>query len=90
MKKLAKAVGADITGEQSLGKYTGPRTAPTRDEIAQLAFTFYESRGWQERSRHRRLGPCRPGTPAALRLAARRQQYTRREEVASIKGKANL
>jgi hypothetical protein len=39
MKKLAKAVGADITGEQSLGKYTGPRTAPTRDEIAQLAFT---------------------------------------------------
>jgi hypothetical protein len=48
MKKLAKAVGADITGEQSLGKYTGPRTAPTRDEIAQLAFTFYESHGWQD------------------------------------------
>ena len=31
-----------------MGKYTGRRTSPTHDEIAQLAFTQYESRGRQE------------------------------------------
>jgi hypothetical protein len=31
-----------------MGKYTGRRTAPTHDEIAQLAFSLYESRGRQD------------------------------------------
>ena len=31
-----------------VGKNTGHRTSPTHDEIAQLAFSFYESRGRQE------------------------------------------
>ena len=30
------------------GNATGRRTAPTHDEIAQLAFTLYESRGRQD------------------------------------------
>jgi hypothetical protein len=48
MKKLANVVTAGTTGEQSMGKHTGRRTSPTHDEIAQLAFTFYESRGRQD------------------------------------------
>jgi hypothetical protein len=48
MKKLANVVAAGTTGEQSMGKHTGRRTSPTHDEIAQLAFTFYESRGRQD------------------------------------------
>jgi hypothetical protein len=31
-----------------MGKYTGGRLSPTYDEIAQLAFSFYESRGRQD------------------------------------------
>jgi hypothetical protein len=31
-----------------MGKYTGRRTSPTHDEIAQLAFSLYESRGRQD------------------------------------------
>jgi len=30
-----------------MGKYTGRRLSPTRDEIAQLAISSYESRGRQ-------------------------------------------
>jgi len=48
MKKRANAVAAEATGELSMEKYTGRRTSPTRDEIARLAFTFYESRGRQD------------------------------------------
>jgi Protein of unknown function (DUF2934) len=38
-------VAARITGEGSMAKYTGGRDCPTRDEIAQLAYRFYETRG---------------------------------------------
>ena len=31
-----------------MGEYTGCRTSPTHDEIAQLAFSLYESRGRQD------------------------------------------
>jgi hypothetical protein len=31
-----------------MGKYTGRRLSPTHDEIAQLAFSLYESRGRQD------------------------------------------
>jgi hypothetical protein len=31
-----------------MGRYTGRRTSPTHDEIAQLAFSLYESRGRQD------------------------------------------
>ena len=48
MKQLADIVVADITGEWDMGKYTGRRTSPTHDEIAQLAYSLYESRGRQE------------------------------------------
>src|SRR5256886_1085018 len=37
-----------IAGELGFGQYTGGRTSPTHDETAQLAFTFYESRGRQD------------------------------------------
>ena len=31
-----------------LGKYTGGETSPTHEEIAQLAYSLYESRGRQD------------------------------------------
>ena len=31
-----------------MGKYTGRRLSPTHEEIAQLAFSLYESRGRQD------------------------------------------
>jgi hypothetical protein len=37
-----------LTGERMVAKYTGGRTRPTRDEIARLAYTFYEARGWRD------------------------------------------
>jgi hypothetical protein len=37
-----------LTGERLLGKNTGDRTQPSRDEIAQLAYEFYEARGRRE------------------------------------------
>jgi hypothetical protein len=48
MKDLADIVAADITGERGIGKYTGRRPSPTQGEIAQLAFTLYDSRGRQD------------------------------------------
>lgn len=36
---------ARLTGERSLAKYTGGREQPSRDEIARLAYQFYETRG---------------------------------------------
>ncbi|HSC06644.1 MAG TPA: DUF2934 domain-containing protein [Steroidobacteraceae bacterium] len=38
-------IAARITGEGSMAKYTGGGTSPTRDEIARLAYHFYERRG---------------------------------------------
>jgi hypothetical protein len=48
MKKVADIVTAYATGEQGMGKDTGHRMSPTHDEIAQLAFNLYESRGRQD------------------------------------------
>jgi len=38
-------VTADITGQGSMGMYTGGRNRPTQDEIARLAYELYEMRG---------------------------------------------
>jgi len=48
MKEVAHIIAADITGEWVMGEYTGGRLSPTHDEIAQLAFSLYESRGRQD------------------------------------------
>jgi hypothetical protein len=47
MKETPEILAADITGERGMAMYTGRRTSPTHDEIARLAFSFYESRGRQ-------------------------------------------
>jgi Protein of unknown function (DUF2934) len=38
-------IAARITGEGSIAKYTGGHDRPVRDEIARLAYHFYETRG---------------------------------------------
>jgi DUF2934 family protein len=38
-------IGAILTGERMLTKYTGGAEPPSRDEIARLAYRFYETRG---------------------------------------------
>jgi hypothetical protein len=48
MKNLADIVAADTTGERGMGKDSGRRLSPTHDEIAQLAFSLYDSRGRQD------------------------------------------
>ena len=53
MKEVANIVAADTTGERGMGKHTGRRLPPTHDEIAQLAFSLYESRGRQDRCQPR-------------------------------------
>jgi hypothetical protein len=39
---------AALTGEATMTRYTGGRELPSRDEIAQLAYRFYETRGRQD------------------------------------------
>lgn len=39
------ALNGLLTGERTMTKHTGGRTRPTRDEIAHLAYRFYELRG---------------------------------------------
>jgi DUF2934 family protein len=34
-----------LTGERMMTKYTGGQDRPSRDEIARLAYHFYEARG---------------------------------------------
>ena len=46
--KAAGFVAAQSAGEWGMGRYTGARQTPTHDEIAQLAYCFYESRGHQD------------------------------------------
>jgi len=41
-------IAAEITGGQPMGKYTGGHVRPSHDEIARLAYQFYERRGRQE------------------------------------------
>ena len=38
-------IAVSLTGERSLAKYTGGRERPSRDQIARLAYHFYETRG---------------------------------------------
>ena len=38
-------LAARTTAEGSMAKYTGGRQRPSRDEIARLAYHFYERRG---------------------------------------------
>jgi hypothetical protein len=38
-------IAAALTGEGVMTKYTGGRDRPSRDEIARLAYHFYETRG---------------------------------------------
>ena len=38
-------LAAQITGEESMAKETGDPSRPSRDDIARLAYHFYESRG---------------------------------------------
>jgi hypothetical protein len=40
-------VAAALTGERVFGKYTGVGARPSREEIARLAYQFYEARGRQ-------------------------------------------
>lgn len=37
-----------LTGERMMGKDTSGRPRPSRDEIARLAYRFYETRGRRE------------------------------------------
>ena len=48
MKKLADIAPAYATGEWGMGKFAGRRTSPAHDEMAQLAFSVYQSRGRQD------------------------------------------
>jgi DUF2934 family protein len=41
-------VTSNAAGDWGMGPNTGDRRAPTHDEIAQLAFHLYESRGRQD------------------------------------------
>jgi hypothetical protein len=38
-------IAATLTGERMMAKHTGRRERPSRDEIARLAYHFYEARG---------------------------------------------
>lgn len=43
---MFSSIAAALTGERMLTKYTGGgRERPSRDEIARLAYHFYEKRG---------------------------------------------
>jgi len=38
-------IAVALTGEGTMNKYTGGRDRPSPDEIARLAYQFYETRG---------------------------------------------
>jgi hypothetical protein len=38
-------IAVSLIGEQMVTKDTGGRARPTRDEVARLAYEFYETRG---------------------------------------------
>jgi hypothetical protein len=44
---ILRDIVANLTGEGSLAKYTGGHDRPSRDEIARLAYHFFERRGWR-------------------------------------------
>ena len=41
-------IALSLTGERMVTKYTGGRARPTRNEIARLAYEFYERRGRED------------------------------------------
>jgi Protein of unknown function (DUF2934) len=41
-------IAATLTGEPTMTKYTGGRDRPLRNEIAERAYHFYETRGRQD------------------------------------------
>jgi len=45
---ISDLLGAALTGEGTMTKYTGGREFPSLDEIARLAYHFYETRGRQD------------------------------------------
>lgn len=48
MTEAVGFVASQSAGEWGTGTYTGARLVPTREEITQLAYQLYESRGWQD------------------------------------------
>ena len=72
-----------------MGKYTGRGLSSTHDEIAQLAFSLYESRGRQDE--HHIEDWLRAEQELVWHYAQLRStdQYTRRE-TASVERKVNL
>jgi hypothetical protein len=42
---MTSDISAILTGERMLAKYTGGVEPPSRDEIARLAYFFYQMRG---------------------------------------------
>lgn len=48
VNRAAHFVSSEAAGEWGMGRYTGGRLTPAHDEIAQLAYSFYESRGRQD------------------------------------------
>ena len=45
---ISALTAADLLRPSGMGKYTDGQTSPTHDEIAQLAYSLYESRGRQD------------------------------------------
>src|SRR5919108_5454355 len=48
MTEASSFVTSQAAGEWGMETYTGARRAPTHEEIAQLAYSLYESRGRQD------------------------------------------
>ncbi len=48
VREASDFVTSHAAGEWGMGPHTDGRRAPTHDEIAQLAFKLYESRGRQD------------------------------------------
>jgi hypothetical protein len=90
IKKLADIATAYATGERGMGKYTGRRLSPTHDEIAQLAFSLYESRGRQDGHHIEDWLRAEQELVRHYAQLRRTDQYTRRIEMASVQRKVNL
>ena len=48
MIEIAQIFTELVVGEMGVGQYTGARLSPTPEEIAQLAYSLYESRDRQD------------------------------------------
>jgi hypothetical protein len=48
MTKASDFITSQAEGEWGMGTYTGDRLTPSHEEIAQLAYCLYESRGRQD------------------------------------------